>query len=229
MFIQRSNISSSNVFFFVLISINFPSLILSLETTRENQSGHIFPTQTNERTIRPIQTCPVFLIPLPKGKSKSIPQIQHHFDCETQSDRNERTKRQRAVRNAFQHSWNGYKDYAWLRDELTPISGGYKSSLGGWAATLIDSLDILLIMGLDEEFEAALQALHYVNFSTPKIATVHVFETTIRHVGGLISAYDLTEGKRPILFEKAQELGELLYGAFDTPNRMPEVRWRWIR
>lgn len=229
MFIQGSNIFSSNLFLFVLISINFPSLILSLETTHENQRRCIIPTQTNERTIRPIQTCPLFLIPLPQGKSKFIRQIQHLFDRETQSDRSERAKRQRAVRNAFQHSWNGYKGHAWLRDELTPISGGYKSSLGGWAATLIDSLDTLLILDLDEEFEAALRALHYVDFSTPRIATVHVFETTIRHLGGLISAYDLTEGKHPILFEKAEELGELLYGAFDTPNRMPEMRWRWIR
>lgn len=220
---------SSNLLLFVLISINFPSLILSLETTHETNCTGIISTKTNEKTIRPIQTCPVSLIPLPKGKSRSIPQIQHQFDRETQSDRCERTERQRAVRNAFQHSWNGYKTYAWLRDELTPISGGHKSSLGGWAATLIDSLDTLLIMGLDEEFEAALEAVHYVDFSTPKIATVHVFETTIRHLGGLISAYDLTEGKHPILFEKAQELGELLYGAFDTPNRMPQMRWRWIR
>lgn len=228
MFIRESHMSSK-LFLLVLISINFPSLILSLEKAHGNHRGGIISTRTNERTIGPIQTCPVFLVPLPKGKSISIPQIQHQFDRETQSDRCERAKRQRAVRNAFQHSWNGYKTHAWLRDELTPISGGYKSSLGGWAATLIDSLDTLLIMGLDEEFKAALEAVHYVDFSTPKIATVNVFETTIRHLGGLISAYDLTEGKRPILFEKAQELGELLYGAFDTPNRMPEMRWQWIR
>lgn len=228
MFIRKSHMSS-NLLLFVLIGINLPGLISSVEAIQKNHRGGITATEISKSTIMPVQTCPVSLIALPKGKSRSIPLIQHQFDHETQSDRFERTKRQRAVRNAFQHSWNGYKTYAWLRDELTPISGGHRSSLGGWAATLIDSLDTLLIMGLDEEFETALEAVHYVDFSTPKLATVHVFETTIRHLGGLISAYDLTEGKRPILLEKAQELGELLYGAFDTPNRMPQMRWQWIR
>ncbi|KAJ5770821.1 uncharacterized protein N7511_002872 [Penicillium nucicola] len=84
-------------------------------------------------------------------------------------------------------------------------------------------------MGLDEEFEAAVEAVHDIDFSIPKLATVHVFETTIRHLGGLISAYDLTKGRYPILLKKAQQLGETLYRAFDTPNRMPQMRWQWIR
>lgn len=229
MFIEKSHMQSYLLLFILISSINFPSLILSVEALREKSGGDITPTKASESTIRSGQTCPVSLIPLPTGKSRSIPQIQHQFDRETQYDRRERTKRQRAVRNAFQHSWNGYKTYAWLRDELKPISGGHKSSLGGWAATLIDSLDTLLIMGLNEEFEAALKAVHSVDFSTPKQTTIHVFETTIRHLGGLISAYDLTEGKHPILLEKAKELGEILYRAFDTPNRMPQMRWQWLR
>lgn len=185
--------------------------------------------KSTESTIRPFQTCPVSLIPLPNGTSRSIPKIQHQFHSETQSNLLERTKRQRVVKSAFQHSWNGYKAHAWLYDELSPISGGHKSSLGGWAATLVDSLDTLLIMNLDDEFETALDAVHDIDFSTPKLPNVHVFETTIRYLGGLISAYDLTEGKHSILLEKAQELGELLYGAFDTPNRMPQMRWQWLR
>lgn len=186
-------------------------------------------TKASESTMRPVQTCPLSLIPLPTGTSRSIPKIQHQFSLETRSNRLERTKRQQAVKNAFQHSWNGYKTHAWLQDELSPISGGNKNSFGGWATTLIDSLDTLLIMDLNEEFEAALKAVRHVDFSTPKLTSIHVFETTIRHLGGLISAYDLTQGGHPILLEKAQELGELLYGAFDTPNRMPQMRWPWIR
>lgn len=220
---------SSNLLLFLLININFLGLILSLEPIHENRCGDVTATKTSDSTIRAVQTCPLSLIRLPRGKPRSIPQIQHQFNSETQSDRVERTKRQQAVKNAFQHSWNGYKTHAWLQDELSPISGGHKSPLGGWATTLIDSLDTLLIMGLDEEFEAALEAVHHVDFSTPKLPTVHVFEITIRHLGGLISAYDLTEGKHLILLEKAQELGELLYRAFDTPNRMPQMRWQWIR
>ncbi|EAQ84271.1 hypothetical protein CHGG_10675 [Chaetomium globosum CBS 148.51] len=43
--------------------------------------------------------------------------------------------------------------------------------------------------------------------------------TTIRHLAGLLSAYDLSG--EPALLEKAKELGNMLYMAFDTPNRMP--------
>jgi mannosyl-oligosaccharide alpha-1,2-mannosidase len=31
------------------------------------------------------------------------------------------------------------------------------------------------------------------------------------------------------LIDKAVELGEMLYVAFDTPNRMPVARWDWRR
>jgi mannosyl-oligosaccharide alpha-1,2-mannosidase len=56
---------------------------------------------------------------------------------------------------------------------------------------------------------------------------VNVFETTIRYLGGLMSAYDLSGQKYSVLLDKATELGEMLYGAFDTPNRMPVTRWNW--
>lgn len=54
-----------------------------------------------------------------------------------------------AVRDAFRHAWKGYKDYAWGRDELKPIS----KSFGEWfglGLTLIDSLDTMWILGLKE-------------------------------------------------------------------------------
>lgn len=51
------------------------------------------------------------------------------------------------------------------------------------------------------------------------------FQTTIRHLGGLLSAYDLS--REPALLEKAQELGEMLYMAFDTPNRLPGFWLDW--
>lgn len=53
------------------------------------------------------------------------------------------------VRDAFRHAWKGYKDHAWGRDELKPIS----KSFGEWfglGLTLIDSLDTMWILGLKE-------------------------------------------------------------------------------
>jgi mannosyl-oligosaccharide alpha-1,2-mannosidase len=56
---------------------------------------------------------------------------------------------------------------------------------------------------------------------------INVFETTIRYLGGFLSAYDLSNGQFPSLLTKAIEMGDMLYFAFDTPNRMPITRWNF--
>jgi mannosyl-oligosaccharide alpha-1,2-mannosidase len=112
-----------------------------------------------------------------------------------------------------------------------PISGKGKtvSMFGdGWAATLIDNLDTLLIMGLDAEFGKAVDAVtSSIHFGPPPTSavTISTFETTIRHLGGLISAYDLTGCTEPRLLDKAIELGDMLIRAFDNPSHMPVTRW----
>lgn len=217
-----------SIILFVLVYVSFPALTLR-STTCENQDGDVPSAESTEGRIGQYQTCPVSLAPLPTGIPRPIPRIQHQFDLETESHRLVRTKRQQAVKKAFQHSWNGYKNHAWLWDEVLPISSSHRNSLGGWAVTLVDSLDTLFIMDLDHEFEEALEALNRIDFSSPRVPSVNVFETTIRFLGGLISAYDLTEGKHSILLKKAHELGDFLYGAFNTPSRMPQTRWTWIR
>jgi mannosyl-oligosaccharide alpha-1,2-mannosidase len=82
-------------------------------------------------------------------------------------------------------------------------------------------------MDMRKEFAIAVAALNKIEFTTPSIDTLNVFETTIRYLGGLLAAHDLCGGKYPILMEKALELGEMLYVAFDTPNRLPVARWYW--
>lgn len=116
-----------------------------------------------------------------------------------------------------------------MRDEVKPRTGGYQDTFNGWGATLVDSLDALVIMGLDDELQLALEALEEIDFKTTKSKHVPVFEIIIRYMGGFIAAHDLTEGKHPILLRKAVELGEMIFNAFDTHNRMPQVRWEWTR
>ena len=91
----------------------------------------------------------------------------------------------------------------------------------------MDSLDTLWIMGMKGEFDEAVAALDNIDFSTTQDETLNVFETTIRYMGGLLGAYDISGGAYAALLAKAVQLGDLLYGAFDTPNRMPVTRWRW--
>ncbi|KAJ5737973.1 hypothetical protein N7493_001128 [Penicillium malachiteum] len=176
------------------------------------------------RTIYPIRSH----IPLPKNPAP-LPRIQHEFGPEAWFERRERTQRQKAVKREFLHAWDGYKNHAWLRDEVRPVSGKFEDSFSGWGATLVDSLDTLIIMDLDDEFHIALEALEQIDFTTTFSSEVNVFEIVIRYMGGLIAAHDLTHGKYPILLQKAEELGDMIYHAFDTKNHMPQVRWRWGR
>ncbi|KAK3058935.1 hypothetical protein LTR09_000500 [Extremus antarcticus] len=164
---------------------------------------------------------------LPTGPLASIPRIQAHFPPETHEEKSEREGRLAAVKEAFVHSWEGYKKNAWLQDEVAPLSGLSSNGFGGWGATLVDSLDTLWIMGLEKDFDKAVIAVKKIDFASNELETLNVFETTIRYLGGLLSAYDVSGRQSTILLDKAVELGEMLYVAFDTPNRMPVTRWDW--
>ncbi|XP_050069171.1 endoplasmic reticulum mannosyl-oligosaccharide 1,2-alpha-mannosidase [Anopheles maculipalpis] len=125
--------------------------------------------------------------------------------------------RQRAVVEAVQHSWKGYKEYAWGHDNLKPISMGY-SDWFGLGLTLVDSLDTLYIMDLQDEFDEARTWIEkYLKFDVNR--EVNLFEVTIRVVGGLLSAYHLS-GDRMFL-DKAVDLGNRLLPCFDSPSGIP--------
>ena len=162
-----------------------------------------------------------------KGLPYKLPQVQHDFDGETDEGKAIRLQRLGAVKSSFEHSWAGYKTHAWMKDELSPLTGGSVQAFGGWAATLVDTLDTLWIMGMKEEFEEAVDAAKDIDFNSTSDSMLNIFEITIRYLGGFLGAYDLTGGTYPVLLQKATEVGDLLYCAFDTPNRMPVTRWGW--
>jgi mannosyl-oligosaccharide alpha-1,2-mannosidase len=161
------------------------------------------------------------ITPLPTGTPLKLPRVQYDFasDKEPTKDRLAvLADRRTAIEDSFLKSWNSYKDHAWMYDELEPVSGEAKTTLGGWAATLVDALDTLWMMGLKDEFYDAAAAAVTIDWQT-KDTSINMFETTIRHLGGLLSAFDLS--KETALLMKAIELGDMLYAGFDTPNRMP--------
>lgn len=155
--------------------------------------------------------------PLPSGKAHQLRRVQAPASSFKHTEVTE--QRRQAVRDAFKRSWDAYRKYAWMKDELTPVSAHGKTTFGGWAATLVDSLDTLHIMGFQREFTEAVHATTSLDWGTTEAGAVNIFETTIRYLGGLLSAYDLSGDKN--LLHKAVELGEMLYIGFDTPNRMP--------
>ncbi|KAM9887049.1 hypothetical protein OXX79_013874, partial [Metschnikowia pulcherrima] len=97
------------------------------------------------------------------------------------------------VRAVFLESWRSYEENAWGKDEFHPVSGKGKN-MGpkplGWF--IVDTLDTLWIMDCKTEFAKAKDwvknELNYkFNYN------VNVFETTIRMLGGLLSAFHLSE------------------------------------
>ncbi|KAH7027408.1 glycoside hydrolase [Microdochium trichocladiopsis] len=160
------------------------------------------------------------LIPLPSSPPLPLPAVQYAFPEAADPAREALlADRRDKVKAAFIKSWTNYKKYAWTWDEIEPVLGLPKDTLGGWAATLVDSLDTLWIMGLHDEFYDAVAAAVTLDFGYTPAGSCNFFEVTIRHLGGLLAAYDLS--KERVLLEKATDLGEMLYAAFDTPTQMP--------
>ena len=123
------------------------------------------------------------------------------------------------VKAEFLHAWAGYKKYAWGHDDLKPLSKTHHD----WYAqpllmTPVDSLDTMIIMGMDEE-AAATRAYIVEHLSFDKDIDVQNFEITIRILGGLITNYQLTGDKR--LLNLAEDLGRRLLPVFESPTGMP--------
>ncbi|CAJ1941752.1 unnamed protein product [Sphenostylis stenocarpa] len=130
-------------------------------------------------------------------------------------------QRRDKIKDAMLHAWTSYETYAWGRDELKPLSMDGVDNFGGLGATLIDSLDTLFIMGLDDQFNRAREWVAE-SLSFDKNVEVSVFETTIRVMGGLLSAYDLSGDK--VFLEKARDIADKLLPAWNTPSGIPYNR-----
>lgn len=130
----------------------------------------------------------------------------------------ENIKRRNAILDAMKKSWGGYVKYAWGTDELQPESKKGHDWLG-LGATIIDSLDTLWLMGMKDEFARGRDWVRD-EFDFRVDMNVSFFETTIRVLGGLLSAYALSDDK--VFLTKAEELGSvLLRASTDTPLGLP--------
>jgi len=128
-------------------------------------------------------------------------------------------KHRRMIKATFEKSWKSYHQRAWLQDELKPVSGSSKNTTGGWATTLINTLDTLWIMDLKKEFREAVHVIKDLDWAATTVQSCSMSKVATQQLGGLLSAYDLS--KDSVLLAKAIELGEILYTGFDTENHMP--------
>ena len=123
------------------------------------------------------------------------------------------------IRDEFLWSWNAYKKHAWGKDELLPVSKKSHRWFG-IGLTLLDTLDMLVIMELHDELN---DARSWVADNLPSLlkqnVDVNLFECTIRALGGLLSAHALTN--EDVFLQQAQELGNRLMPAFNSPSGIP--------
>ncbi|KAJ7095850.1 glycoside hydrolase [Mycena belliarum] len=126
-----------------------------------------------------------------------------------------------AIVVAFKHAWLAYERDAMGDDEYHPISheGTNLTAAGGIGYTVVDSIDTMLLMGLHQEYSRAREwVANKMTFD--RNATFNTFETTIRVLGGLLSAYHLSKEDQ-IYLEKAVELADRILPVFNTPSGLP--------
>ena len=119
--------------------------------------------------------------------------------------------RQRAVVEAMRHSWDGYRRCGFGADEIAPLRcEGFNWGSSPIGMTIVDALGTLHLMGLTKEFQEGVYWLKH-NHTWDVDVTVSYFETNIRMIGGLISAYELSN--EDALLEKALALGDIMVEA----------------
>jgi hypothetical protein len=141
-------------------------------------------------------------------------------------------KRREDVKNAFLLSWNAYEKHGWGYDEYHPVSrdGRYMAQPNGMGWIIVDALDTLMLMNLTQELNHAREWVS-TTLDYNKNQDVNTFETTIRMLGGLLSAHYLQEtlpGMKPtnpkdedLWLEKADDLADRLMGAYESPSGVP--------
>jgi mannosyl-oligosaccharide alpha-1,2-mannosidase len=138
------------------------------------------------------------------------------------------------VRNEMRWAWAQYREHAWGKDQIKPISGGFESfplKTRHLGLTIVEALDTLWIMGLDDEFRDGVEWVK-ANLDFDVNGEVSVFETAIRLVGGLLSAFHACGD--PVLLAKARDCADRLLPSFAAsplgiPHRYINLRTGALR
>ncbi|KAI0035798.1 glycoside hydrolase family 47 protein [Vararia minispora EC-137] len=121
-----------------------------------------------------------------------------------------------AVVDIFTESYQAYRKFAFGHDQLNPLSRTPTDPRNGWGATIVDG------MGTMDFLEEALDFTSKINFNSSNTPdTVNFFETTIRYLGGMLSAYELTGQQHQFLVDQARQLGNRLSLVWDQGNTIP--------
>lgn len=145
-------------------------------------------------------------------------------------------KRRERVVEAFTLSWDAYERYAWGYDQYHPVTKkGQQMAPKGMGWIIVDALDTMMLMNLTSRVTHAREYISKT-LTYDQDQDVNTFETTIRMLGGLLSAHFISQ-KYPQLaaitdddegapgedlyLEKAKDLADRLVSAFDSESGVP--------
>ena len=145
-------------------------------------------------------------------------------------------ERRDKVTEAFKISWDGYEKYAWGMDEYHPTSKKGRNMVeGGMGWITVDALDTMIMMNLTSRVRHAREWIATsLNYDADH--EVNTFETTIRMLGGLLSAHylsttfphlaplrddDVNQPGEDLYIEKATDLADRILGAFESKSGIP--------
>ncbi|KAJ8132583.1 hypothetical protein O1611_g1038 [Lasiodiplodia mahajangana] len=149
--------------------------------------------------------------------------ISHHVGNYVNWD----TRREK-VKSAFVTSWDAYCANAWGNDRYHPVSEkGSQMSPDGLGWIIIDSLDTIMLMNLtDRLVEPRKWLQRSLNYDQDQ--DVNTFETTIRMLGGLLSAHYLAtklphvaSRRDSVYLSKAVEVANRLLPAYESRSGIP--------
>ncbi|BGP12561.1 hypothetical protein JCM10213v2_000478 [Rhodosporidiobolus nylandii] len=121
-----------------------------------------------------------------KMGEKKVPRVQADAPEEDDGSRVEEEKRRREwVKRAFMHAWAGYSKHAYGHDELSPTSSLFSDNYNGWGATLVDSLDTLLLMNMTHEYNLARKHVAGIDFSYLVPSGAKTFSTELPPIEAL--------------------------------------------
>ncbi|KAK7007966.1 alpha-1,2-mannosidase [Favolaschia claudopus] len=130
-----------------------------------------------------------------------------------------------AIAAAFKHAWSAYERDAMGSDEYHPLShtGKNLSHTGGIGYTIVDAIDTMLLMDLHQEYSRARDWIRdSLSFDRDGASRCfNTFETTIRVLGGLLSAHHLSSDD--MYLKHAVDLADRMLPAFNTATGLPDT------
>lgn len=185
-------------------------------------SSYLFYLDSKESVCRRTKSIQSPSVSTTLKRTTSRP-IQRQFTTSWRLNSSRIDPRAEKVKEMMKHAWKNYVKYAWGFDTLVSDGSSINSvntiSKSKFAFSIIESMDTLLIMGFDEEFNKCKKWIKdNLNFQSVS-DFVSTFHFNSRIIGSLLSTYALTGDN--FFLRKARMMVQVITPAFYNKNGIP--------